>query len=110
MAFFLLSLVGIPPFVGFLAKLYVFAAVIEQGHGAYATIAAVNAAVAAFYYFKILKVMIIDPGNEAKPALELEPADQLRLAVLAAANVAPLLFWDWIEGWARSALVLYAGR
>ena len=33
MAFFLLSLVGIPPFVGFLGKLYVFAAVIEQGMG-----------------------------------------------------------------------------
>jgi len=110
MAFFLLSLVGIPPFVGFLAKLYVFSAVIEQGRGAYATIAALNAAVAAYYYFKVLKVMIIDPGNEAKPALELAPVDQLRLAALALANVVPLFFWDWIEGWARSALVLYAGR
>jgi len=110
MAFFLLSLVGIPPFVGFLAKLYVFSAVIEQGQGVYATIAAVNAAVAAYYYFKILRVMIIDPGNEAKPALELERVDQLRLAALALANLAPLFFWDWIEGWARGALVLYAGR
>ena len=44
MAFFLLSLVGIPPFIGFLGKLYVFAAVIEKGMGVYATIAAVNAA------------------------------------------------------------------
>ena len=49
MAFCLLSLVGLPPFVGFLAKLYVFAAVIEQGMGIYATIGAVNAAIAAYY-------------------------------------------------------------
>ena len=59
---------------------------------------------------KISAFMIIDPGNEAKPALELERVDQLRLAALALANIVPLFFWDWIEGWARSALVLYAGR
>ena len=69
MAFFLLSLVGIPPFVGFLGKLYVFAAVIEKGMGVYATIAAVNAAIAAYYYFRVLKVMTIDAGNEDKPVM-----------------------------------------
>ena len=110
MAFFLLSLVGIPPFVGFLGKLYVFAAVIEQGMGIYATIGAVNAAIAAYYYFKILKVMTIDAGNEEKPPLKLAPADQAWLAAFALANVVPLLFWDRIESWARGALVLYAGR
>jgi NADH-quinone oxidoreductase subunit N len=110
MAFFLLSLVGIPPFVGFLGKLYVFAAVIEQGMGIYATIGALNAAVAAYYYFKILKVMTIDAGNEDKPAIRLAFADQAWLAAFALANLVPLLFWDRVEGWARGALVLYAGR
>jgi NADH-quinone oxidoreductase subunit N len=110
MAFFLLSLVGIPPFIGFLGKLYVFAAVIEKGMGVYATIAAVNAAIAAYYYFRILKVMAIDAGNEDKPALRLAFADQAWLVVFALANVAPLLFWSGIDSWARGALVLYAGR
>jgi NADH-quinone oxidoreductase subunit N len=110
MAFFLLSLVGIPPFVGFLGKLYVFAAVIEQGMGVYATIGAVNAAIAAYYYFKVLKVMTIDAGNEDKPPLKLAFADQAWLAAFALANVLPLLFWERIESWARGALVLYAGR
>ena len=110
MAFFLLSLVGIPPFVGFLAKLYVFAAVIEGNQGAYATIGAVNAAIAAYYYFKVLKVMTIDPGNEDEPKLQLAPADQAWLVAFALANVVPLLFWERIDSWARGALVLYAGR
>jgi NADH-quinone oxidoreductase subunit N len=110
MAFFLLSLVGIPPFVGFLAKLYVFAAVVENGQGLYATIAAVNAAIAAYYYFKVLKVMTIDPGNEEKPKLRLAAVDQAWLVAFALANVVPLLFWERIEAWARGALVLYAGR
>jgi NADH-quinone oxidoreductase subunit N len=110
MAFFLLSLVGIPPFVGFLGKLYVFAAVIEKGMGVYATIAAINAAIAAYYYFRVLKVMTIDAGNEDKPALRLAFADQAWLVAFALANLVPLLFWSRIDGWARGALVLYAGR
>jgi len=110
MAFFLLSLVGIPPFIGFLGKLYVFAAVIEKGMGIYATIAAVNAAIAAYYYFRVLKVMTIDAGNEDRPALKLAFADQAWLVAFALANLLPLLFWSRIDGWARGALVLYAGR
>jgi NADH-quinone oxidoreductase subunit N len=110
MAFFLLSLVGIPPFLGFLGKLYVFAAVIEKGMGVYAVIGAVNAAVAAYYYFRVLKVMTIDAGNEDKPALSLALADRAWLVAFAAANLVPLLFWGRIEAWARNALVLYASR
>jgi NADH-quinone oxidoreductase subunit N len=110
MGFFLLSLVGIPPFIGFLGKLYVFAAVIEQGMGVYAVIAALNAAVAAYYYFRVLKVMTIDPGNEDRPPLKLALADQAWLAAFALANVVPILFWTRIDSWARGAMVLYAGR
>jgi NADH-quinone oxidoreductase subunit N len=110
MGFFLLSLVGIPPFVGFLGKLYVFAAVIEAGYGWYAVVGAVNAAIAAYYYFRILKVMVIDAGNEDKPAIQLAFADRAWLVVFALANLVPLLFWSRIEAWTRGSLVLYAGR
>jgi NADH-quinone oxidoreductase subunit N len=110
MAFFLLSLVGIPPFVGFLGKLYVFGAVVEKGMGIYAVIGAANAALAAYYYFRVLKVMTIDEGNEDRPALTLAPADQAWLVALALANVLPLFFWGHVDAWARGALVLYAGR
>jgi NADH-quinone oxidoreductase subunit N len=110
MAFFLLSLVGIPPFVGFLGKFYVFAAVIENGNGLYAFIGALNAALAAFYYFRVLKTMVVDPGNEDKLPLALAFADRAWLVAFAAFNLVPILFWDRIETWTRGALVLYAGR
>jgi NADH-quinone oxidoreductase subunit N len=110
MAFFLLSLVGIPPFVGFLGKLYVFASVIEKGYGVYAFIGALNAAIAAYYYFRVLKVMTIDAGNEDKPALALALADRAWLVAFAAANLAPLLFWSRIDTWVKGSLALYAGR
>ncbi len=112
MAIFLLSLMGIPPMVGFMGKLYVFAAVIERGPSYWwlATVGALNAAIAAYYYARILKTMIIDAGNEEKPAFRLATADQAWVAVLAIANLLPIFFWARIEDWARASLTLYAGR
>jgi NADH-quinone oxidoreductase subunit N len=112
MAVFLLSLVGIPPLVGFMGKLYVFAAIMEKGREFwwYAVVGAVNAAIAAYYYFRVLKTMVIDAGNEEKPPIRLAVADAAWLAVLVAANVLPLLWWSHIEGWAATSLSRYAGR
>ncbi|HEX6738829.1 MAG TPA: NADH-quinone oxidoreductase subunit N [Vicinamibacteria bacterium] len=112
MAIFLFSLMGIPPLVGFMGKLYVFAAVIEKGPGYYwyAVVGAVNAAIAAYYYVRVLKTMIIDQPAEEKPALSLSLFDGLAVAAFLAANVLPLLFWARIEAFARAATALYAAR
>jgi NADH-quinone oxidoreductase subunit N len=114
MSVFVLSLMGIPPLVGFIGKLYVFGAVIEKGPSYYwfAVVGALNAALAAFYYARILKAMIIDDEGEgvAKPAIRLALMDRAWLVFFAAANIAPLLFWSVIDGWTRSTLSLYAGR
>jgi NADH-quinone oxidoreductase subunit N len=112
MGFFMLSLVGIPPLVGFLGKLYVFGAVVAMGPAYYwyVVVGAVNAAIAAFYYLRVLKVMIIDGGNEEKPPLRLAFADKAWVFFFAAANLLPILFWGRIDEWAQGALVLYAGR
>ena len=110
MAVFLLSLMGIPPLVGFMGKLYVFAAVIEKGSAYYwfAVVGAVNAAIAAYYYARILKTMIIDAGNEDRPVFRLPGLDAAWVLALLAANVLPLLWWGRIEGWARHSLGLVA--
>jgi NADH-quinone oxidoreductase subunit N len=109
MAIFLFSLMGIPPLIGFMGKLYVFAAIIERGPVFYwyAVVAALNAAVAAYYYARVLKTMIIDAGNEDRPAFSLPALDQIAVMALVAANVLPLLWWSQVEGWARKSLVLY---
>jgi NADH-quinone oxidoreductase subunit N len=110
MAVFLLSLMGIPPLTGFMGKLYVFAAVIERGPALwwFAVAGALNAALAAWYYARVLRVMVIDQGD-ARPAFSLPAVDRVWLVLLAAANVVPLLYWERIEGWARGSLALYAG-
>jgi NADH-quinone oxidoreductase subunit N len=112
MAVFLLSLMGIPPLVGFMGKLYVFAAIVEKGQAyyAYAAVAAVNAAIAAYYYARVLRTMVMDPELEPKPPLRLSLADASWVFAFALANVLPLLWWSRVDGWARASLTLFAGR
>jgi NADH:ubiquinone oxidoreductase subunit 2 (subunit N) len=59
LTFFLLSLAGIPPLAGFIGKFFVFSSAIQGGFRTLAIIAAINSAVAAFYYFKIVRVMYL---------------------------------------------------
>jgi NADH-quinone oxidoreductase subunit N len=54
---FLLSLAGIPPAAGFLGKYYIFLALLETGHTALAVAGALYAAVSAYYYFRIVRVV-----------------------------------------------------
>jgi NADH-quinone oxidoreductase subunit N len=112
MVLFLLSLMGIPPLVGFMGKFYVFAAIIDKGpaYWWYAVVAALNAAVAAYYYARVMKTMVIDEPAEEKPAFRLALPDAAWLTVFVLANVVPLLFWGTIDGWARQSFMLYAGR
>jgi NADH-quinone oxidoreductase subunit N len=53
----LLSLAGIPPMVGFMAKFYLFSAVIKAGLIPLAIIGVVNSLVSVYYYLRLLVVM-----------------------------------------------------
>jgi NADH-quinone oxidoreductase subunit N len=62
---FLLSLVGIPPTVGFFGKWYLFLAAWNAGFGWLTVVAALNAVVSLFYYFRIAKALYFAPESEA---------------------------------------------
>lgn len=64
---FLLSLAGIPPLAGFIGKFYVFASAVEGRFFTLAVVAALNSAVAAFYYFKIVRLMYLVPAPDREP-------------------------------------------
>lgn len=86
LTFFLLSLAGIPPLAGFIGKFFIFSSAIQQGFITLAVIAALNSAVAAFYYFKVVRAMYLVPPLEDTsfdPALYVKAAIGLTfLAVL----------------------------
>ena len=78
LAIFLLSLLGMPPLAGFVAKLRIFMVVFDAGRNytaagqpilgdtlyALLAIGALNTALSAVYYIKVLKVMILDRSVE----------------------------------------------
>jgi NADH-quinone oxidoreductase subunit N len=67
MTLFLLSLTGIPPFAGFFAKAYVILGAVQAGGTMtiIAVIAVINAAMAAFYYLRVVVYMYMrEPATE----------------------------------------------
>ena len=54
-----ISLTGIPPTAGFMGKLFVFKAAMDEGMLWLVIFATVNSVIAAFYYFKVIKVMFL---------------------------------------------------
>ncbi len=70
MTLFLLSLTGIPPTAGFFAKAIVILAAVQAGGWVafLAVITMLNAAVAAFYYLRVVVYMFMrDPSSQAPP-------------------------------------------
>ncbi len=62
MAVFMLSLAGVPPFSLFWGKLYVMSAAVNSGYIVLALIMAVNSAISAYYYLKLIVYMFMrDP-------------------------------------------------
>jgi NADH-quinone oxidoreductase subunit N len=87
----LFSLAGIPPLVGFFAKFYVFLAAVEADLVPLAIIGVLSSAVAAFYYLRIIKVMMFD-----EPKDRFEPmAGELRVVLALSGAFTILFFFVW---------------
>jgi NADH-quinone oxidoreductase subunit N len=92
MAVLMLSLTGIPPTVGFFAKLYVLLATVEAGLVWLAVAIVLNAALAAFYYLRVIVYMYMrDPEPEPAP-LDNNPFGSVALAVSVAGVIALGIF------------------
>lgn len=70
MALFMFSLAGVPPTVGFYAKLAVLQSIVttnQPGYIALAVIAVLLSLVGAFYYIRVVKVMYFDEPTDRAP-------------------------------------------
>ncbi len=61
---FLLSLIGIPPTAGFMGKLLVFGAAVEQQMYLLAAIGVFNSVISLYYYFGIARKMFFSPAPD----------------------------------------------
>ena len=67
LAFFLISLTGLPPTAGFIGKLYLFAALINHDWVWLAIVGALNSVVSLYYYVRVLRNMFLRQGDIAAP-------------------------------------------
>jgi NADH-quinone oxidoreductase subunit N len=105
---FLLSLVGIPPLAGFVAKFYLFGSAVRAGYLWLTVLAVLNSATAAYYYLRVIVYMYMREPEGEGVAVASSLAGGLALAIalvgivllglipapfadLAQAAVAPLL-------------------
>jgi NADH-quinone oxidoreductase subunit N len=86
MMMLMFSTAGVPPFIGFWAKLAVIGAVLDVGLAWLAAVAVVLSVVAAFYYIRVVKLMYFDDPTDSHA---IEAGGTLR-TVLSANGVAVL--------------------
>ena len=88
MMMLMFSTAGVPPFVGFWAKLRIFQALWETSHFWLVVIAAAMSVVGAFYYLRVIKLMYFDEPTGELPATAGSMGVRLALGVNAAAVLA----------------------
>jgi NADH-quinone oxidoreductase subunit N len=96
---FLLSLLGIPPTAGFMAKFKLFGALIQDASRPaviLAIVGIVNIVISAYYYLKVVKVMIFDQGED-ESEIATGFLNGAILVVFAIAVFALFVFWTPVQ-------------
>ncbi|MHB1531737.1 NADH-quinone oxidoreductase subunit NuoN [Acidithiobacillus sp.] len=88
MLIIMFSMAGVPPTVGFYAKLAVFQAVVDAGYVWIAVIGVLLAVIGAFYYLRVVKVMYFDAPEDAAPEIA---RDDVAAAFMSVNSVALLI-------------------
>jgi len=90
----LLSLAGVPPTAGFIAKVYLFQAAVDANMAWLAFIGLLNSAFAVAYYLWIIKEMYLEePQNVAKPSDKSFVVPTAAIGLLA---ILTIIFGIWV--------------
>jgi NADH-quinone oxidoreductase subunit N len=74
----LISLIGMPPAAGFMAKFFIFSGAVQQGLLWLVIIAVINSVISAYYYLRVVKVVWM---GEAASAEKVPSSGALKLAL-----------------------------
>ncbi len=108
MTVFMLSLMGIPPFAGFFGKLYVFAAAVNNNLAWYAVIGALNSVIAVYYYARVIKAIIIEPGEDMT-AIRLPWTSHVMVWIMLLPTAGLVVFWNRIQELTSASMRLFLG-
>lgn len=105
MTVFMLSLIGLPPTLGLVGKIYLFRAVITGGYYPLAVVGVLTSLVSAYYYLRVVVKMYMqdgDPEVTREAWLDFTIGAMAVLTVLLSLFPAPL--FDWAS---RAVLALF---
>ncbi|HSB89459.1 MAG TPA: NADH-quinone oxidoreductase subunit N [Anaerolineales bacterium] len=105
----MLSLAGMPPLAGFVAKVYVFAAAVESGLIWLAVVGVLNAIVGLYYYLTVLKVVYLYRSDDENKPIAVPRTYALALLTCVVAIIGlGVVSAPWL-GWAvRTAQSLFS--
>ena len=86
MAVFLLSLGGFPPMAGFIAKWYIFAAAVNEGHYALAIVGVLSSVISVFFYLRVVVMMFMSSSKAELEVPRFGMVGTVGLALAAAAT------------------------
>jgi NADH-quinone oxidoreductase subunit N len=95
MLFLMFSMAGVPPFVGFLAKLNVISAVLDVGGTGLAILMVLASVVGAYYYLRVIWYMYFEKGDDLA-VLQASTDTRLVLSLNAVAVLALGIAPGWL--------------
>ena len=81
MTIFLLSMAGIPPLGGFMAKFYVFSAAVESKFYWLVILGVINSAISVYYYLRVTVLMYFRESEREITGLQFSPASVVALVL-----------------------------
>jgi NADH-quinone oxidoreductase subunit N len=96
MTIFMLSLIGLPPTLGLVGKIYLFRAVIDGGFYGLAIIGVLTSLISAYYYLRVVVTMYMqegDPTTSRESFLDLTTGTTAVLTVVL--SIVPQFLFAW---------------
>jgi len=104
----LLSLAGMPPLVGFVAKFYVFAAAVQSGWIWLAIVGVLNAIIGLYYYMTILKVVYLYRSDDEQVSVDISRPAAVALVVCSMLIIGiGTISGPWLDLVVEAAKVLF---
>jgi len=95
MMFLMFSMAGVPPFVGFLGKLYVISAVLDSGYTGLAVLMVLASVIGAYYYLRVIWYMYFEEAED-QAVLQASTDTRLVLSLNSIAVLALGIFPGWL--------------
>jgi NADH-quinone oxidoreductase subunit N len=103
MLFLMFSMAGVPPFVGFLSKLYVISAVLDVGGTWLAILMVLASVIGAYYYLRVIWYMYFEEGDD-QAVLQANTDTRLILSLNSVAVLALGIVPGWLLALCASIL------